>query len=139
MQRKDCDLSITLQNGQVKNISEKFRSKDYGDMVIELLTDGKLGWGVTGESDGICYFVPGKCYLVNTSDLKSLAKDILERYGLTLMTTVSFAETTIKDGNMRMTFKCFSNSRDGRTWKNVVVCIPWNDLQKNVKIQVKNL
>lgn len=54
-QKKDVDLMI----GDI-GISEKYRSNDYGDMLIEIFSDCeeyKMGWGYEGRSDYIFYFV----------------------------------------------------------------------------------
>lgn len=54
-QKKDIDLMI----GDI-SISEKYRSYDFGDMLIELFSDceeHRMGWGYEGRSDRIFYFV----------------------------------------------------------------------------------
>ena len=88
MQNKDIDLTMKVDgfNNGYCHISEKFRSGDYGDMMIELYSnykgnvwDAKQGWGMNTEADYIFYYTPERTYIVNAKQLKLVATRIHQR------------------------------------------------------------
>lgn len=63
LQRKDIDLEITTVNDKIYTVSEKNRTSNFGDVLLEIYSvyeQKKLGWAITGESDIFMYFVDSK-------------------------------------------------------------------------------
>lgn len=130
-QRRGIDVTVTA-HGRDINISEKFLRKDLGNIIIELRTDNKKGWTLTDESAGLCWFTPGKCFEINSEDLKRFAEKIESEVEL-----IS-GRYTLSDGTpIRIGYGL--NERNSRTWTNINAYVSWKDLKKYVKIVERSI
>lgn len=157
MQQKDIDISIEqpgFKNGYI-NISEKFRSMDYGDMFIELYSkwsdtefNSIPGWGLEGESDFIYYYVPGKLYAIDNERLKYIVKRIhqrifgpnfyhnlrgelkeLDSYDLEVNITINN-----KEYNIPIQLRKIKTNAGENTYQGLGMIIEWKYLRKLVNI-----
>ena len=94
----DITIDVDVKSGQIKNhynISEKFRTDDYGDMFIELYSKypNVKGWGPTTEADLIFYHTPKNLYYIDAKDIKSVSNDIMNTiFAFTLTTETKYYE-----------------------------------------------
>ena len=80
LQKDDIDLRANWL-GNTVYISEKFRSKDYGDIMVELEDkfDGSLrfsGWLFKSHADYIFYHTPKAIYIIETQYLIDFVRPI---------------------------------------------------------------
>lgn len=69
---KKYDLKIKIK-GRWHTVEEKFRSKDWGDMGVEIVQDaisGNWGWFLTTSPDYLFYIVPERIYVVHWKNFK---------------------------------------------------------------------
>lgn len=149
MQNKDIDISLPVngyKNGYC-NISEKYRSFDYGDMMVELYSNyeiKKQGWGMKGASDYVFYFTPKQTYIVNSDQLK----DITERVHRRLFNNFQRSELLdklIKLGSVDTTIQIYPyqdstnitlykiptlDEENNVKYNGICYCITWEDLEK---------
>lgn len=81
-QRNDIDFIANL-NGKIIHVSEKFRSCNYNDIMIELEDKynsqiNYSGWLFKSQADYIFYHMPNTLYIFETSYLQTFTKPIYE-------------------------------------------------------------
>ena len=79
LQRKDVDVQFVYQGRQI-NVSEKNRTKDYGDLLLEVYSKfpDTPGWMDKSDADFLAYFVPRKVYWINKRELEHFYHKILD-------------------------------------------------------------
>ena len=79
LQRMDVDVQF-MYNGNLINVSEKNRTRDYGDLLLEFYSKfpDTPGWMNNSNADYLAYFVPGKVYWINKRDLEVFYHNVLE-------------------------------------------------------------
>ena len=120
-QRSGIDRSVILENSKQILIDEKFRTKDYGDIALEYLSDedrGVPGWVCKPLlCDYIAYAIGprGICYLLPVVELQSAWK--------------SYGAGWIK----KYSFKIVAHNKDettGREWKTISVGVPPEEIRR---------
>lgn len=142
-QVQDIDVTVQFSRNSGKidvNISEKARTKNYGDTVLELYSKypQQKGWGLTGNSDRVAIFYPDEVVVFHSKDLKRVAEELLDPVTEFIQETgFRSGKTTVKiDGqNIKVDVKVTSSSgKYTSRWDSVFVCISYSDLDKlNVK------
>ena len=147
MQLDDIDVTLYVDINRPEfsepshyqwNISEKFRTIDYGDMFIELYSKypHTKGWGCNTKADKIFYFTPNNVYIIKTEQLKDTVNDILSQFDLdVLMKSVSINDGIYKD--TLITFNKIPTKINKKVmWNGVGTCISWDNLTKlGIKIE----
>lgn len=147
LQREDVDLRMRDRDGKILNVSEKFRTKDWGDIAIEIFSTWdpknktyKPGWGISGQSDYIFYHTPDTLYIVNTDSLKRFLQSFgLDRplfYGW--LELGDAAEPLLDNKPLKipyMPFKCELRSikttiMGSDVWRGLILTISWDSLYK---------
>lgn len=142
-QRDDIDVIMRDTDGKIVHISEKFRAKDWGDMMIELYSSfnpgkyHKSGWGLTSKADYYFYFVPKKLYTIPTQDIAG----ILHAYGLDIPENLNWFTPdqieSLKNGkSVRLSnlpfkhdFRLIPTTLMGEEkWRGLTISIPWRVL-----------
>ena len=141
MQKKDIDCTVYLEepSGFIysKNISEKFRRVNYGDILVELRNGTNSGWGLTSEAQGLCYFVPGTCYEINMSDLKTFLNNFNSMYSLKIDTI--FRRHIILYENRKLNVWKIESENNSRVWTNTSVTLTPEDLRHfNIRFREKS-
>lgn len=136
------DMDVILQAGNIRlSVSEKERSKDYGDIFVELyhvFEDGrrKNGWLYETKAELLSYFTPTKHYFVNMSALKDtvigdilpLIKDDISNFeGSGARVGTFYRKIGGKPRKMSATMA--RNEGNGAKWKTYGLCIPVSDLE----------
>lgn len=139
MQKNGADLSIEIKNTSL-NVSEKFRSTDWGDMFIELYSQYPKvnGWALTNQNvDIIAYHTPLNVYIVNNQDVKNLAKIFFDKLNkddvIKALTNKDSAEFKyiLNNESINATFrKVPTYINDKLAWVGIGVIISWEDLKK---------
>ena len=78
----DC---VVLINGVWVKIEEKFRSKDWSDMAVELVQDTETnspGWLYYTEADWILYGMEDRIYLVKVRELREFVKHYKDKFNV---------------------------------------------------------
>lgn len=128
MQRRGVDCRVQIGERTIL-ISEKFRRRSYGDMMIELWCGNSTGWGITDTSEILCYFTNRDCYTVQTESMKKVLSDFL----------TWFEESNLRfiPPRMELTFKDHPvllqetvSQRDGNVWKAVNLVASWENLKE---------
>jgi len=74
LQLKGHDVHLLLKDDKKLIIDEKARTEDYGDILIEYLSNkqtGRKGWIYENESDYIAYLFPNNgCYFLKTKEIR---------------------------------------------------------------------
>ena len=123
LQLKDIDLE--LKGHTTITVSEKFRSRDFGDIMLELEknyngTVKHNGWAVQSGADYLFYVTPKNLYIIPERKVKEAVEDIsknLESYNIPTQATVR--PTKFKDH----TFFVSNNNRGNSNWKNLNVVL----------------
>lgn len=78
LQRNDIDLIFNWK-GKDWLVSEKFRQKDYGDLLIELYSHfpHKPGWMDHSKAELLVYFAGESVYIINKIQLKKFYHSVL--------------------------------------------------------------
>lgn len=151
-QQHDIDCTITIKDEQDNvydiNISEKFRSIDWGDMWIELYSryPSVRGWALAFEGvDLIAYFINGLdagidkniVYLVNAKRIKEIAENIVKQFDNAVDIKIELEKTgkynAKYDYNGKqydVIFRKVKTQRPTYSYDGVGVCIKWNDLKE---------
>ena len=145
IQRQDIDLQFVL-DGKVVSISEKHRTKDWGDMFVEMYSKYPytLGWMHHCNANYFAYFVPNKVYWIDAQALKdfyltSVRPNISENDIARVMSgKESRQKATVNLGNNSYSlFLVKVPTKDGRDkWEGLGVCLPFS-LLKQFKIPIK--
>ena len=138
-QQKDIDCSIELYAPGLDvfwlNVSEKFRTADWGDMCIELWWDfegKKEGWALKGESDMILYTTPSYYVEIwNNDRFKYAVREIMKEYNRERI--LSLTSDIKRNGVVKVKL---NNRFDARLikvwtedmWYGISICIPWKTL-----------
>lgn len=79
LQRMDVDVQFEY-HGELINVSEKHRTRDYGDLLLEFYSmfPHTPGWMNNSNADYLAYFVPGKVYWINKRELEDFYENVLE-------------------------------------------------------------
>lgn len=114
-QFKGIDKKLHLQNGKVITVEEKCRRKDYGDILLELISNDRTnrkGWIYTCQSEYLTYFVEPsrKVYLFPVEILKLAWEHNKEDWEK----------------------KYRKVSADNKTYKSVCICIPAEVLKEAI-------
>ncbi len=141
MQLHDIDLLLTYQNKSYK-VSEKFRSKDFGDLYLEIYSKYPKvsGWLNEGISDYIMYFTPEKVYCIDDLSLKKFYKENL----ISLLPSFWFENLKTSDRNIISKkiyvnnipyiisiIKALNETSEGDNWITMGITIPFNMLKIN--------
>jgi hypothetical protein len=122
-QRGGIDRLVVLGSGRVIMIDEKVRSKDYGDIFLEVWSDAERkvpGWAMKDLAcDYVAYaFEPSAtCYLLPFLDLRRALGLNKHRWG-----------TMARKGEAGFSVRRAENRTNGRSWTTVGVCVPINEL-----------
>jgi hypothetical protein len=78
LQRMDIDVAFTFQGRKI-HVSEKDRTADYGDLLLEFYSmyPHKPGWMKNTHAEYMAYFVPGKVYWINKRQLTEFYNNVL--------------------------------------------------------------
>ena len=78
LQHEDIDAQICVK-GRWINISEKHRTSDFGDLLIEVYSmyPDELSWIYKSKADLLFYFTPKNIYQINEKELKAFALEKL--------------------------------------------------------------
>lgn len=141
IQKKDIDCTVYIRKPSgfidVKDISEKFRRHNYGDILVELRNGTKPGWGLTSEAQGLCYFSPGTCYEVNMVDLKTFISGFNSMYAVDIDTVPK--RQTIPYGGRELTVWRTETRSGDSIWTNTSVVLTPEDLRHfNIKFRKKS-
>lgn len=127
MQRRGIDCKVQIGERTIL-VSEKFRSRSYGDMMIELQCGNSAGWGITDTSEILCYFTDRDCYIIQTETMRRVLSDFL--------TWIKENKVKFTPPKMELTFKGHpvllqetTSQRDGNVWKAVNLVASWEDLK----------
>lgn len=142
----DITIDVDVKSGQIKNhynISEKFRTDDYGDMFIELYSKypNVNGWGPTTEADLIFYHTPKNLYYIDAKDIKRVSNDIMNTININHlndeMVEWGTNRTEREYNGFHLDFiKVPTYVNDKKLWTGIGVCIQWDVLRKlNVKYE----
>lgn len=144
-QQNDIDCTIQKEDTTL-NISEKFRSVDFGDMFIEIYSmyPSVPGWAIKSAADLIAYHTPTRSYLVNAKQIELLAELVLIGFdaddnkeeiirtgsGSGFIKIPNFKNPDLVH-NLKVKYKAIKTFRPGCTsWTGVGFCITWNALDK---------
>lgn len=149
MQQSGTDCTIVI-NGERKNISEKFRSKDWGDVCIELYSvyeNNVSGWALTDIGvDYYAFFHPdgynevyGKAEFISPKVIRRLAeqfKPIFDGDDELKRELVQYKRTKciprkVHGMNVKFINSYTTDKNTKRTYIGICVCIP--------RYEVKNL
>ena len=157
MQQMGVDVTLTIKfTGRTFNnvidksklnisyhISEKFRTKDWGDMLIELYSKfpETKGWGHHNAADYIVYFVGDNVYVIDNKELVSFVENISNDI------SENFLNNIFKTNTKKRYFECYKGKSiniiktptcldDKEGWESVGVCVKWDDL-KEFGIRIK--
>lgn len=159
-QLEDIDVTIATKNrvynasekfdasGEFK-VSEKFRTSDYGDMLIEIKNHPigdkqnlKDSWGFESKADYYMYFVPGVLHEISTKPLKNYLNDHKKELEELVR---GFISSPKYDANIKIRGKhvggirfdnkncslvsCKSyNESNKQEWMSISICIPWRNI-----------
>lgn len=141
LQQDDVDLMVEFDHDDHSvHISEKFRSEDHGDCMIELWSsfdDKTDGWAVRCFADVLYYFVPGGVYEVKDTDrLRTVAECV--RYQIdwgTINKNIGDRKFMVPEyaplwngsrlDKLRV-YKGSSYRKDGSTWNGFCIVVPWD-------------
>lgn len=136
----DITIDVDVKSGQIKNhrnISEKFRKDDYGDIFIELYSKypNVKGWGPNTEADLIFYHTPNTLYTIDAKDIKRISNDIINKFDINNLYNkmIDFGTNQLiqEYNGFSITFIKVPTYINGkRLWGGVGVCIQWSDLKK---------
>lgn len=142
-QLDDIDVTIDIEvNNRIYhyNISEKFRRDDYPDMFVELYSKypNVEGWGVKSKADVIFYHTPNYLYIIDTNQLKEVAKNIMKSVpniinkmdkNDTYRIEESYKGCSV-DFIKTPTYIC-----NKKVWEGLGVCLPWTSFNSiNIKM-----
>lgn len=140
-QLKDIDLSLEIDDKTIY-ISEKFRQKDYGDLLIELYSKypHTKGWMENSAADYLAYFNPESVYILSKKDLtrwfekenvlSRLAVEV-EKFHLVNLRNSSRKkiELDLAEKNISITLIQAFNHTDSAEWHTLSIAIQWLDLE----------
>ena len=128
MQRRGIDCKVQIGERTIL-VSEKFRSRSYGDMMIELQCGNSAGWGITDTSEILCYFTDRDCYIIRTESMRKVLSDFL--------TWIKENKVKFTPPRMKLTFRGHpvllqetTSRRDGNAWKAVNLVASWENLKE---------
>lgn len=126
LQLKDIDLE--LKGRTTITVSEKFRSRDFGDIMLEIVqsygTDKeKDGWALISEADYLFQMTPKSLYIIKESVVKKIAEKIKEQLKNVNIPAQPTPKPIKFNGVDGLVF-VGNNSRGSRTWLNLGVCVP---------------
>lgn len=141
MQRQDIDLILTYQNKSYK-VSEKFRSKDFGDLYLEIYSKypNVLGWLREGVSDYLMYFTPENVYCIDDHSLKNFYIEKLSPLLSSLwFESINDSVKTIFNKKIYIDkipyvisiIKALNETSEGDKWITMGITIPFNMLKIN--------
>ena len=154
LQRMDVDVQFEY-NGKLINVSEKHRTRDYGDLLLEFYSmfPDIPGWMNNSNADYLAYFVPEKVYWINKRELEDFYENVLKP-----VVTKDFFEQLVKDHpetSTRVKQKIKVNGRQetvtvvqaynqpcgsNKEWYTENICVSFDLLKRaGVSIQVFNL
>ncbi|HLP04557.1 MAG TPA: hypothetical protein VK152_03930 [Paludibacter sp.] len=140
MQRQDVDVTI-VRKGISYKVSEKFRSKDYGDLYVEVFSKYPhvKGWLETGTPNAILYFTPESVYWITHKSLSTFCLHTL----FPLVPPAWYAEIfnsgkpriskTLRFDNrmIALTLIQAHNRLDGCCWETIGLCAPFSFFEEN--------
>jgi hypothetical protein len=141
-QRKDIDVTLTI-DGEIYHVSEKFRDKDWGDLLLEIYSKypGTPGWINTGSADIMAYFFPERMFWIDDYALSSFCIDqvfqAIPRESITEIMAIEKScrrplTITINDTDYETWItKAFNRTRSGATWNTISITVPLNLLRNN--------
>ncbi len=80
LQRLDVDVQFEYK-GRIINVSEKNRTCDYGDLLLEFYSKfpHTKGWMDNSNADYLAYFVPNKVYWIDKAELVDFYNEHLKK------------------------------------------------------------
>ncbi len=154
LQRKDVDVQF-VYNGKLINVSEKNRTADYKDLLLEFYSmfPHKRGWMDNSDADYLAYFVPHKVYWIDKRQLEFFYHEILKRLVSddifqNAMTSfprrsLSIPNRIVIDGQYvnAPVLQAYNHPKDSQTeWYTESISIPFNCIRSaGVTVQVFNL
>ena len=151
LQRKDVDVQF-VYNGRLINVSEKNRTSDYNDLLLEFYSmfPHKRGWMDNSEADYLAYFVPHKVYWIDKRQLEVFYHEILKRlisdkifqYAMTNFPrkSILIPNTIVINGQSvnAPVSQAYNHPKDSQTeWYTESVCIPFDCIRRaGVSVQV---
>lgn len=150
LQQQDVDVILTDANKNKIYISEKFRSYDFGDILIEIYKDydqRKLGWGFETKPDLTITFVLDKMSKsliireIPTTEINRVAKNELE-HAIDVFQNIYPHKKQFKRVD-QIEYRMIGSNRDKNTWISANICVPItyfkDSKQKFMKINHKNI
>lgn len=148
-QKQDIDVSILFQD-KIVHLSEKFRQKDYGDLLIEIYSKypEKEGWMDNSVADFLVYFCENKVYIIRKTELYQwyIRENIIEKLSAEIQnfhqqnrgksSRKSLIYTTQHHHSIRIQLiQAFNQTKD-TIWHTISISIMWGDL-KNEGLIIK--
>jgi hypothetical protein len=142
-QKKDIDVTLVIGDRSI-HISEKFRKRDYGDLLLELYSKYPTvkGWMNNSEADYIVYITPNIIYTLNKIDLLKwfVNEKFEEKFDLEISNfhtnnkrkssrkTISF--TSSKGNSIVINLIQAYNKTLDADWHTLSIAISWDELEK---------
>lgn len=143
-QKNDIDLMATW-NGKRLKISEKFRSLDVDDILVELISDienHKLGSYIKSQADYIFYHMLSSLYvldviklqkMINDLDLNPNKKNIIDNFDQGQLSRLYSGEEVEYNG---LNFRIFPTYIAGRaTWEGLCVFLQLDKLKDVIVVK----
>lgn len=138
LQKKDIDCSILCEDRTI-HISEKFRTKNYGDLLIELYSkySHTLGWSKESEAEFLAYFAERQVYIISMKDIKNTLLKI-DTEGLLEIEIEKFHYNNLhKSAQKKIVIETIPlsliqayNKLDNANWHTISIAIRWEEIQK---------
>lgn len=143
-QKADIDLEMRWSlelNGEVKNkiwkISEKFRSADYPDIMLEIYDDvhNMTGSNLHSEADLLFYHTPSALYILDAQAVKEYIQSISNRFIIAEDITTcirlgdrGYTDSFMVKGEYRKFFSFWDYREGEKVKRNLTIAVPIKDL-----------
>lgn len=138
LQRQDIDLNISFDDGRTYAVSEKFRKRDYNDLLLEIYSKypHTKGWVHKSKAYRLAYFLPKRMFWIDKTMLTTfcihtlfprIEGDAIERLLTDEQNSLKVGvklEGTLYNCTLTQAF----NNTDGDMWNTISISVPFKML-----------